>query len=199
VLVAGSSGAGKTTLARALAGALDLPHTEIDALFHGPGWQPRPSFRADVEALLAAPRWVTEYQYDEVRPLLLAAADAVVWLDHPFPLVARRVVLRSLARAVDRRPLFNGNRERPTAWLRGTHPARVVLSRRFAAERARTAAELADAATRGVAVVRLRGARQVRAWLASVAGRGHAPWPRSTTQKRLPSGSARTTKSGSSG
>ncbi|MFL6095002.1 MAG: AAA family ATPase, partial [Blastococcus sp.] len=44
VLVAGSSGWGKTTMAAALAGVLGLPFTEIDALQHGPGWTPRPEF-----------------------------------------------------------------------------------------------------------------------------------------------------------
>ncbi len=62
VLVAGSPGAGKTTPARRLTARLDLTHTEMDALFHGPGWVPRQEFEADVDALLASGRWVTEYQ-----------------------------------------------------------------------------------------------------------------------------------------
>lgn len=57
VLVAGSSGSGKTTMAAALAEKLRLPHTEIDALWHGPGWVPRPEFEADVQAMLATGRW----------------------------------------------------------------------------------------------------------------------------------------------
>lgn len=88
VLVAGSSGAGKTTMARALAERRGLPYTEIDALVHGTGWVPRPEFEADVETMLATGRWVTEYQYPAVKPRLLAAAEVVVWLDHPFPVVA---------------------------------------------------------------------------------------------------------------
>lgn len=36
VLVAGTSGAGKTTLARRTAAVLDIPHIELDALYHGP-------------------------------------------------------------------------------------------------------------------------------------------------------------------
>ncbi|HEX2291150.1 MAG TPA: hypothetical protein VHH53_13365 [Pseudonocardiaceae bacterium] len=36
VLVAGTAGAGKTTVARRGAALLDIPHIEIDALFHGP-------------------------------------------------------------------------------------------------------------------------------------------------------------------
>ena len=45
----GVSGAGKTTLAARLGRLLDVPHVEIDALFHGPGWTPREAFVADVD------------------------------------------------------------------------------------------------------------------------------------------------------
>jgi adenylate kinase family enzyme len=165
VLVAGSSGAGKTTMARALGAVLALPHTELDSLWRGPGWIPRPEFEADVQALLATGRWVTEYQYRPAKPLLLAAAEAVVWLDHPFPLVAARLLRRSLWRAVTRTAYSNGNRESFAMWLRNSHPLRIVLSREFGAKRQRTAAELQAAAARGVVVVRLRGARRAQRWL----------------------------------
>jgi hypothetical protein len=52
-------------------------------------------------------------------------------------------------------------------WARASHPLRIVLSREFWAERRRTEAELSEATRRGVVVVRLRGARQARRWLAA--------------------------------
>ncbi len=70
VLVAGTSGVGKTSLAARLGEAFELPHVEIDALCHGPGWTPRDSFAAEVEAFSAQPEWVTEWQYGAVRALL---------------------------------------------------------------------------------------------------------------------------------
>ncbi len=167
VLVAGSPGAGKTTLARRLAARLDLPYTEMDALFHGPGWVPRPSFEADVDALLASGRWVTEYQYGAVQPRLLAATDAVVWLDHPWPLVAGRLLRRTLVRALGRRELYNGNREQVRNWLRGSHPLWVVAGSRFRGIREDDAARFsAEADRRELVVVRLRGARSADRWLA---------------------------------
>ena len=80
VLVTGCSGSGKTTPAAALAVRLGIPHQELDALFHGPGWVPRPTFVAEVTALAATESWVVEWQYDQVRSLLLARADLLVWL-----------------------------------------------------------------------------------------------------------------------
>lgn len=165
VLVAGSSGAGKTTMAAALADRLGLPHTELDALWHGPGWVPRPEFEADLEAVLATGRWVTEYQYRVAKDRLLSQAQAVVWLDHPFPLVAARLLRRSVVRAVTGRAYWNGNRESFAMWLQASHPLRIVLSREFWAKRRRSEAEFGAAAARGVVVVRLRGARQARRWL----------------------------------
>jgi hypothetical protein len=138
----------------------------MDALQHGPGWVARPEFEADVERMLATGRWVTEYQYPSVKARLLAAAEVVVWLDHPFPVVAGRLVRRSVLRAVTRRALYNGNVERVSGWARPSHPLRVVFSREFGTSRRRTGAELAAAAERGVVVVRLRGSREAARWLA---------------------------------
>jgi adenylate kinase family enzyme len=125
VLVAGTSGAGKTTLAVAVGGALGLTHVEIDALFHGPGWVPRPSFVADVERLAAGEDWVTEWQYDAARPLLAARADLLLWLDLPRARVVRQVVGRTVVRRLRGGQLWNGNREAPLRTVL-TDPEHVV-------------------------------------------------------------------------
>ena len=113
VLVAGTSGAGKSTLARRIAHHLTIPYFEIDALHHGPGWTPRPEFPDEVAAWIAAPAWVTEWQYRAVRDRLADRADLVVWLDLPRRVVMRRVVRRTLRRSFGQVELWNGNREPP--------------------------------------------------------------------------------------
>lgn len=113
VLVAGTSGSGKTTLAARIADVLALPHVEIDALFHGPEWAPRPSFAEDVRRFIAGPAWVTEWQYHSVRAHLAERADLLVWLDLPKAVVMRQVVRRTVVRRLRRERLWNGNVEPP--------------------------------------------------------------------------------------
>ncbi|MDQ3151749.1 MAG: AAA family ATPase [Actinomycetota bacterium] len=166
VLVTGASGSGKPTVAARVATVLGLPHTEIDGLYHGRGWVPRESFLDDVRALVAGPRWVVEWQYGVARPLLLARADTLVWLDLPRRVVLARVVLRTVRRRLRRIELWNGNLEPPlwtffterdhiVRWSWRTHPA---VARRVHAALSR---EHGDR----VHVVRLRSRREVAAWV----------------------------------
>ncbi len=164
VLVAGSSGAGKSTLAVALARRRQLPYTELDALYHGPGWVPRPAFLDDVRAVVAGDRWVTEWQYREARPLLLARADTLIWLDYPRRIVMHRVLRRSLRRALLREPTFNGNTEGFRDWLDPGHPIRWAWSTQ---PQVRTKVLAALEQRPGLTLVRLASPAQARRWLST--------------------------------
>jgi adenylate kinase family enzyme len=164
VLVAGGSGSGKTTLASRIQTVLGVEHVEIDALFHGPGWAPRPTFVADVEAFTARPEWVTEWQYTPVRPLLAERADLVVWLDLPRSQVMRQVTGRTLRRWARREELWNGNRE-PGPWRIFVEPEYVVRWAWTSHPRVeqRISALLEGDPTRPV--VRLRSHAEAAAWI----------------------------------
>ncbi len=161
----GTSGSGKTTLARAIGIALELPHTEIDSLFHGPGWTERPEFGADVERLAAQPAWVTEWQYERARAVLKPLADTVVWLDLPTWLVMSQLTRRTLRRWLRHEPLWNENVEQPI-WRIAVDPDHIIRwawrTRGSACDRVlATAAERPD-----LVVVRLRSRSEVARWLA---------------------------------
>jgi adenylate kinase family enzyme len=113
IIVAGTSASGKTTLARAIGERLTIPHIEIDALFHGPGWTKRETFAADVDEFSSQPKWITEWQYDSVRDLLAERSDLLVWLDLSKATVMRQVVRRTLRRGLGKQELWNGNVEPP--------------------------------------------------------------------------------------
>lgn len=176
ILVIGTTGSGKTTLARALATRLELPHGEQDAWNHLPGWQeaPREQFRAQVAAFTARPAWVMDGNYSKARDLGWARADTLVWLDYPGQVVFFRLLTRTLRRCVRREELWNGNRERLhvqftrsgiLAWFFRTHWKR----------RRDTPRQIADFPH--LRVVRLRTPREAARWLASLTPEAEAARP----------------------
>ena len=166
VLVAGVSGVGKTTLARRIAAITGGRHTEIDALFHGPGWTPRPEFLTDVRALIRADAWTTEWQCDAARPLLAESADVMVWLDLPFVRVTLpRLVRRTTRRRWSREELWNGNVEAPL-WTVLTDREHIVRWAIRSRRNYRAAVPALITEYPHLTVVRLRSQLEVAAWLA---------------------------------
>ena len=129
VSVVGVSGSGKTSLGRRLAAAMAIEYIELDAIFHQPDWAelPRDEFCQRVERAIEAEGWVVDGNYGAVRDLVWAAADTVVWLDLPRRVVMRRVICRTITRAVTRRELWNGNREPLTGIFRRDPRENIVL------------------------------------------------------------------------
>ena len=81
-----------------------------------PGWQEAPAdvFQARVRAAFdAAPDgWVADGNYrSKLGSLVLERADTVVILEPPFHVAFGRALRRTIARAIMREELWNGNRE----------------------------------------------------------------------------------------
>ncbi|MFY9862255.1 MAG: hypothetical protein WAK58_00440 [Trebonia sp.] len=169
VSVVGTSGSGKSTLARELAEILGVPHLELDAVHHQPGWAPLPTdeFRRIIAARAAAGGWVIDGNYGRVRDLVWARADTVVWLDLPKRTVMRQVVWRTLRRVALRRELWNGNRERWRNFLTW-NPEQSVISwawHKHAPDHAKYAAAAADPASAHLRFIRLASRRDIARFL----------------------------------
>jgi adenylate kinase family enzyme len=114
VLVVGSTGAGKSTLARALAEKHGLTYTDLDYLYHLPGWQQRPEaeFRALVDEATRGEKWVIAGNYYSlVGDITWSRADTVVWLDLPFAQNFSQLLKRTIKRARTGELICNGNTE----------------------------------------------------------------------------------------
>ena len=170
--MAGAPGVGKSTLARRVADHLAVPYVELDALHHGPGWQPSPTFRDDVVALAARDEWVTEWQYPTARPVLAGRADLVIFLDMPRWLATSRIIRRTLRRAVQRTELWNGLREPPLRTIL-TDPDHIVRwTVRTYREHAPRVQALAEH-RRELVIVWLSSRREQEAWTGTLTGQRH--------------------------
>lgn len=171
----GTTGSGKTTLARDLALALGAPHVELDALFWERGWTPAalPEFRARVTEALRGECWVVEGNYSAVQDLTLGGADALVWLDYTIGVVLTRLLRRTFQRTLRREELWNGNRERFWEQFASRESLFVWALRTHWRRRRRYEEIVRSPAYAHLEVVRLRSPAQAEAWLATV-GAGRA-------------------------
>jgi adenylate kinase family enzyme len=178
IVVVGTSGAGKTTLARSIAAQLKVPHIELDAINWQPGWRdltrhdPQEFVRRVTEAI-QPDAWVLDGNYGTVRHIVWQRATHLVWLDYPRLLIMARVIRRSLLRAVMRTELWAGNRERWQHMLRPSHPIRWAWST-WDRRRRETAERLTQADYQRLVVLRLRRPGDARLAVARLVEAAHS-------------------------
>ncbi|WP_019507741.1 DNA topology modulation protein [Pleurocapsa sp. PCC 7319] len=98
VAIIGSCGAGKSTLAKALGGKLNLPVIHLDAYYWQPGWQESNQDRwlETHQKLVKGDRWIIDGNYGGTMDIRLTAADTIIWLDFNRYLCLWRVIKRYL-------------------------------------------------------------------------------------------------------
>jgi adenylate kinase family enzyme len=119
IAIVGTTGSGKTTLARRTAELLGVPHVELDAINWRENWTeaPREEMTARVAEIVKSDGWVIEGGYSFVREMIWSRADTVIWLDYPFPVVFGRLFRRTMRRNITRERLWAGNQESMTRTL----------------------------------------------------------------------------------
>lgn len=122
-VVYGSSGAGKSTFAFALASHCEIAHVEIDLLAYDNNGAhvEQELLRERFEHAIAGDGWVVEGMHRDQLYRALASADTFVWLDYPKASVARRLSARLLRQLVLRQQR-HGRRTTPVSALRRDLP-----------------------------------------------------------------------------
>lgn len=111
IALMGTSGAGKTTLAKELARRMDTIFIEHDAIRHKANWETasEQEIREVIEKRLeGCHRWVIDRVAGDY---IWERVDVVLWLDLPLHVKMARATKRSLRRLRTNEELWNGNRE----------------------------------------------------------------------------------------
>jgi adenylate kinase family enzyme len=168
--VIGTSGSGKTTMARLLAARLGVPHIELDALHWGPNWTEEPDevFRERADRLLVGEGWTTDGNYAVVRDILWSRADTIVWLDYSLPLILWRLTRRTFGRAILNEEIWHGNRESLRTHFLTKDSLYLWVFQTYKKRRREYPLLLAQPEFAHIKKIRLNSAREARRWLAAM-------------------------------
>ena len=114
--VIGTSGTGKSTFAKKLSLALDIPYIEMDKIFWLPNWTEPTNeiFFEHLKHALEESAWVLDGNYTRTIPIKWQQVDLVIWLDYSFPRTLFQAIRRACQRAWTREELWEGTGNRET-------------------------------------------------------------------------------------
>ena len=114
--VVGTSGCGKSTVAKRIAERLSVPYIQLDELYWKPNWDESTDEELflKLEKALSADEWVLDGNYNRTTSIKWKRVQMVVFLDLPFRIVLYRIIKRSLLRGIRNEELWHGNKE--TLW-----------------------------------------------------------------------------------
>lgn len=174
IAVVGTTGCGKSTLARELARRMGAAYIELDALGWEDDWKraPRDVIHERFARASAGGRWVSDGNFkpeEKLRDVVLNGADLVMWLDLPFRVVLWRIFSRSIRRAWTKEPLWGTNNRESFRLTFLSHDSVILWTIRTFRTRRRQYARLAQSEEFGLAgIVRIRSRRESRRWVEQI-------------------------------
>jgi adenylate kinase family enzyme len=99
--------------AERISASTGLPLTLADEMTWQPGWVPVAEQRQRelFGTVVAEDRWVLDTAYGAWLDIVLPRVELIVGLDYPRWLSLQRLIRRTLVRAIDKKPICNGNTE----------------------------------------------------------------------------------------
>jgi len=128
IMIIGSAGAGKSTLARKLEEITEIEAIHMDTLFWTKDWIPvsQEELFEKVEKIVERDSWIIDGNYSKSMDIRFDSADAIIFLDIPLWLCLYRVIKRRIIYANKTRPdMAKGCKEKIdwefTQWIINYH------------------------------------------------------------------------------
>ncbi len=168
ILIIGNSGAGKSTVSRAIGARLKMPVIYLDEHRWVTATEKlsQEAFEQKLRPLIGPNCWVMDGNYTASLPLRLSRADTVVYLDLPRSVCFRRVLIRYAADIWRGRPRYSDGRNLIPLWSQGIDFLRFVW--RYPIDTKPTV-ERRLSEHHAVNIVRLMSQSQIDQWLATLA------------------------------
>lgn len=165
ILIVGTSGAGKSTVAKKVAAQMSLDYYASDDFYWQHDWEPAPVDQVNrlLDAILVKPSWVLDGNFEDRWQDVWNRADQIVWLDYSLPRVLWQVASRNLGWFLSRRLVWSGNRMTLHRAISGIRHSLRSHGRK------RRAYPQYIAQLRHDRVVRLSSRQQTDAWVSSLA------------------------------
>ncbi len=174
IVVVGTSGCGKTTVAQRLTDTLGLTYICSDAIIWGPNWTlvPHEQRVPKYDKATQAQGWTidgnfggTGHPQDEI---ILQRADTLVWLDLTRHQVHGQLLRRTIRRAWTKEPFWHGNTE---SWRLSFFSRDSILLwslKYYTIRKQQYTKVFAGSKWSHLNKIRLTSRRQVDAWLAAI-------------------------------
>jgi adenylate kinase family enzyme len=126
ILILGSCGAGKSTLAKKLQEVLEIDIIHLDQYYWKPSWTrtEKEEWQNKVSDLTSGESWIMDGNYRSTLDIRIPQSDAIIWLDFSPFICFRRVLKRRIRK--NRLDDIAGCRERVTfellKWVLWTFP-----------------------------------------------------------------------------
>ena len=96
ILIIGSPGAGKSTLARSLSQKLGLEIIHLDQYYWKENWQEskRTDWEETIKKLIQKDQWIMDGNYGDTMDIRINRADSIIYLDFPTRVTLFRIIKR---------------------------------------------------------------------------------------------------------
>lgn len=114
IVIIGTTGTGKSTLAKQLSTITHIPVVEMDDLYWRQNWTiaPAEEFSAAIDNASKGGEWIMVGNYGKQSGYIhWKRADTLIWLDYSFWRAFRQLLTRCVKRIHDKQQICNGNTE----------------------------------------------------------------------------------------